>query len=108
RLASPSQGSNRAPQPVAAGDSQFGPRVESAAGWRVDAHHSRVAFSAMHMGIITVHGVFETVEVELDLDPADLTRSSVVARIDASSVSTADERRDADLRSNHFLDVATY
>ena len=46
--------------------------------------------------------------VQLNLDPLDLTRSSVEARIEAGSVRTGDDRRDADLRSAHFLDVDVF
>ena len=94
--------------PTAAGESQFGPPPAQGDRWRVDLAHTRVGFSAKHMGIITVHGQFTRVEVQLNLDPLDLLQSSVEARIEASSVSTGDERRDADLRSPHFLDVASF
>jgi polyisoprenoid-binding protein YceI len=96
------------PVAVAAGDGQFGPALDSRNGWSVDMAHSRVGFSAKHMGIITVHGQFTSADVQLNLDPADLSSSSVVARIEAGSVTTGDDRRDADLRSDHFLDVATF
>jgi polyisoprenoid-binding protein YceI len=89
-------------------ESQFGPPPAAGDGWRVDLAHSRVGFSAKHMGIITVHGQFTSAEVQLNLDGLDLTRSSVQARIEASSVSTGVELRDADLRSDHFLDVAVF
>jgi polyisoprenoid-binding protein YceI len=42
------------------------------------------------------------------LDGETLDWRSDVARIEASSVTTGDDRRDADLRSDHFLDVATF
>lgn len=94
--------------PPAAGESQFGPPPAPGDAWRVDLTHTRVGFSARHMGIITVHGQFTRTEIQLNLDPLDLLQSAVAARIDASSVSTGDERRDADLRSAHFLDVAVF
>jgi polyisoprenoid-binding protein YceI len=77
-------------------------------GWRVDLDHSRVGFSAKHMGIVTVHGHFSSVDIRLNLNEAQPSRSSVEARIDAATVDTGDERRDADLRSAHFLDVVTF
>lgn len=60
------------------------------------------------MGIITVHGQFTAATVLLNLDPRDLTRSTVAARIEANSVRTGDDRRDADLRSAHFLDADVF
>jgi polyisoprenoid-binding protein YceI len=89
-------------------ESPFGPAPAPGDGWRVDLAHSRVGFSARHMGIITVHGQFTSATVQLDLDPLDLTRSTVAARIEAGSVSTGDDRRDADLRSAHFLDADVF
>jgi polyisoprenoid-binding protein YceI len=89
-------------------DLPLGPAPGLAEGWRVDLEHSRVGFSAKHMGIVTVHGHFSRVDIRLDLDDLDPTRSAVEARIEAASVSAGDERRDADLRSAHFLDVVTF
>src|SRR5216683_3354723 len=73
----------------------LGPVTGAEDGWRVDQGHSRVGFSAKHMGIIAVHGQFRRADLQLELDDEDLTRSSVEARIDADSVSTGDDRRDA-------------
>ena len=90
-------------------DDAFGPlELDPAAGWRVDGAHSRVGFSAQHMGIITVLGHFERFGVQLALNPVDVSLSSVEARVDADSVRTGDSRRDADLRSAHFLDAAAF
>jgi polyisoprenoid-binding protein YceI len=102
------------PQPAlvatAAGraDGQNVPTAASGDGWQIDLQHSRIGFSAVHMGIITVHGEFDIAEVELSLNPLNLTRSSLVAKIVASSVRTGELRRDADLRSAHFLAVETF
>jgi polyisoprenoid-binding protein YceI len=76
--------------------------------WSIDASHSLVEFSAKHMMFTTVKGRFTTV-TGLILDVSDdPTRSSVKAEIDASSISTGDEKRDGHLRSADFLDVETY
>jgi polyisoprenoid-binding protein YceI len=102
--------SGKAGPPLASkpADSPVGPIPGPDDGWRVDLHHSRVGFSAKHMGIVTVHGHFTRADVRLNLDDLDPTRSAVEARIEAASVDTSDERRDADLRSARFLDVATF
>lgn len=89
-------------------DQPFGPTPDPAAGWQVDLYHSRLGFSAKHMGIVTVHGQFSRADVRLDLNESDPIRSFVEARIEAASIVTGDERRDVDLRSAHFLDVATF
>jgi polyisoprenoid-binding protein YceI len=89
-------------------DVPLGPLPAPGDGWQVDLDHSHVGFSAKHMGIVTVHGHFTRVEVRLELDELNPTRSTVEARIDAASVNTSDERRDADLRSAHFLDATSF
>jgi polyisoprenoid-binding protein YceI len=42
------------------------------------------------------------------VDSPDLSKASVNVTIDASSVDTRVQRRDDDLRSDHFFDVAKY
>ncbi len=76
--------------------------------WSVDRAHSSVRFSAVHMGIINVHGRFADAQVRLDLNPEDLTRSSVEVVVSAASIDTNEPRRDADLRSERFLNAGQY
>jgi polyisoprenoid-binding protein YceI len=87
---------------------QFGPLPSPTDPWRVDPTHTRIGFSARHMGIVTVNGQFERAEIQLDYRPGGETDATVEVRIDASSVNTRDERRDADLRSEHFLNSEVY
>ncbi len=89
-------------------DGPLGLEPSGTAGWEVDLSHSQIGFSAKHMGIVTVHGRFTRAEIRIDLDEADPQRSTVEARIDAASIETGEPRRDADLRSPHFLDVTRY
>jgi len=77
-------------------------------GWDVDEGHSSVAFAAFHMGLATVRGVFTKYEVRLDFDEEELTRSSVEATIDASSILSFNESRDEQLLSERYLNVAEY
>jgi polyisoprenoid-binding protein YceI len=76
--------------------------------WSVDRAHSSVSFSARHMGIINVHGRFADAQVRLDLDTDDLTRSAIEVVLTAASIQTDEPRRDADLRSERFLNAAQY
>jgi polyisoprenoid-binding protein YceI len=57
------------------------------------------------MVIATVKGRFNKFDVDVKLDEAEQERSSVEARIDASSLETKNEMRDTHLRSPDFLDV---
>lgn len=76
--------------------------------WKIDPHHTDVLFSAKHMMVTTVHGKFDQVEGELNLDEADPTRSRGEIRAAASSLSTGVEMRDNHLRSADFLDAENH
>jgi polyisoprenoid-binding protein YceI len=76
--------------------------------WSVDSAHSSVRFSARHMGIMDVYGRFGKARLLLNLATNDLLHTSLEAVIDAESIDTGDARRDADLRSDRFLDAVRY
>jgi polyisoprenoid-binding protein YceI len=76
--------------------------------WTIDPAHSQASFAVRHMVISTVRGEFQKLGGSVQLDEADLTRSSVEATIDAASVDTRIAARDNDLRSPNFFDVAKY
>jgi polyisoprenoid-binding protein YceI len=78
-------------------------------GWSLDPHHTHVGFSAKHLGVATVRGRFGKVDAELELDdPEDPTTGRGTVTIDAASIDTGNEQRDAHLRSADFLDVEKY
>ena len=76
--------------------------------WNIDQTHSDVHFSVRHMVVSKVRGRFTKLTGSLELDEDDLTRSSVAATIDASSIDTGTEQRDAHLRSPDFFDVEKF
>jgi polyisoprenoid-binding protein YceI len=76
--------------------------------WTLDAAHANVEFSVKHMMISTIRGRFQELEVDVDFDEQAPERSSVVARIKTTSITTNQERRDAHLKSADFFDVETY
>jgi polyisoprenoid-binding protein YceI len=55
-----------------------------------------------------VQGEFEKVSGKIVYDEADVTKSTADITIDAASVNTRVAKRDEDLRSPNFLDVAKY
>ena len=73
--------------------------------WVMDPAHTSIEFSAKHLVITTVRGRFEKFEVRPDFDPDHPEHSSVEVRIDASSISTREPKRDAHLKSPDFLDA---
>ena len=77
--------------------------------WTLDPHHTSVAFSAKHLGVATVRGVFAKADAEVELDnPEDPTTAKGRVTIDASSITTHNEQRDGHLRAADFLDVEKY
>ncbi|WP_434046491.1 MULTISPECIES: YceI family protein [Sorangium] len=79
-----------------------------AARWTIDATHSSVSFSVRHMMISNVRGELGGVVGEVTYDPRRPEASKLSATIDAASIHTREESRDAHLRSADFLDVARY
>lgn len=76
--------------------------------WTLDPVHTQVEFAVKHMMIAKVKGRFTGVTGTIEMDEADPSRSSVVVEIDASTIGTRDEQRDAHLRSADFMDVENY
>jgi polyisoprenoid-binding protein YceI len=60
------------------------------------------------MGISNVKGTFPKVSGTLLLDEKNMAKSSVDITIDAASVNTNNEKRDAHLQSPDFFDVAKF
>ena len=79
-----------------------------AGSWQIDPRHSSAQFSVRHLGVSTVRGAFTKVSGSANFDPADPSKGSLDATIDAASVDTHVEMRDNDLRSPNFLDVQKF
>ena len=73
--------------------------------WAADPAHSEVDFRVSHMSVSNVHGRFGKVTVTIQLNDADITKSSVNATIDVTGVDTGQSSRDADLKSPGFFEV---
>jgi polyisoprenoid-binding protein YceI len=71
--------------------------------WTVDASHTRVGFVARHLGFAKVQGQFKKFDAKLKADAKSGKLSALEASADAASVSTDNDRRDADLRSEDFF-----
>jgi polyisoprenoid-binding protein YceI len=76
--------------------------------WQIDPNHTAAQFSVRHLGVSTVRGAFTKVTGSAKYDPADPSKASLEATIDANSVDTRVEMRDNDLRSPRFFDVQKY
>ena len=75
--------------------------------WVMDPSHSEVGFSVRHMMISKVRGAFGVKSATI-VAPETPLEVTVVAQVDATSLDTQDEGRDAHLRSGDFFDVEAY
>lgn len=75
--------------------------------WTIDPSHSRIEFSVKHMAIATVRGHFRNFTFDAETN-ARGELLSLAASIDATSIDTNAEQRDAHLRSPDFLDAANH
>ncbi len=76
--------------------------------YAIDAAHSRFGFVARHAMVTKVRGAFNEFEGTATIDGADPSKSTVELSIDVASVDTRNAQRDEHLRTNDFLDIATY
>lgn len=83
------------------------PTLAAASEWKVDPNNSAVQFSVRHLGISTVQGNFTKITGTVTLDDGDISKSSVHASVDMSSVDTRVTARDNDLKGK-FFEVAQF
>ena len=79
-----------------------------AAPWEFDPVHTGVHFKVRHLMVSSVRGDFEKVSGKVTYDESDVTKSAADITIDAASINTRVAKRDEDLRSPNFLDVAKF
>lgn len=73
-----------------------------------DPAHSHVNFWVRHMMISKVHGAFPNIGGSVRFDPASPEEAQIDISIDAATLTTRQDQRDAHLKSPDFLDVANY
>jgi polyisoprenoid-binding protein YceI len=74
----------------------------------LDPAHTRLGFVARHAMVTKVRGAFNDFEGSAFVDGTDFTKSTGQLTIQAASIDTRNEQRDAHLRSNDFLAMETY
>jgi len=75
--------------------------------WNLDSTHTQVGFSVKHMAISTVRGRFSKFDGTGETDDTGrLTKATL--HIDAASIDTNQEQRDAHLRSADFFDAEKF
>lgn len=76
--------------------------------WNIDPAHTVAEFKVKHMMISNVKGQFTEVSGRLVIDETDVTRSSIVATINAASIQTREPQRDGHLKSSDFFHVEQF
>lgn len=81
--------------------------IPLAGTYTLDPNHQRVGFIARHLMVSKVRGHFPaaTATIVVAEDPL---QSSVTATLEAGSITTGQEQRDAHLKSADFLDVENF
>jgi polyisoprenoid-binding protein YceI len=81
--------------------------AQEATLWAVDKSHSSVNFKIRHF-FTPVAGSYGDWDGVIRFDPANLSGSSINMTINAGSVNTANERRDAHLRTADFFETEKF
>ncbi len=76
--------------------------------YALDPTHSRIGFVARHAMVTKVRGSFDEFEGSGNFDSEHPEHSQLQLTIQAASIDTRNEDRDAHLRSNDFFDMETY
>ena len=75
-----------------------------AADYTIDPGHTYVSFAINHLGFSTMRGKFDRQSGSMHYDPSG-KKASVMIEIDAASIDTGHEKRDAHLQSPDFLNA---
>lgn len=78
------------------------------ARWNIDPDHSLVEFRVAHMMVSKTTGRFLDYRGFVEMDADAKTFKAIEAVINAASINTNHEKRDAHLRNEDFLDVQRY
>jgi polyisoprenoid-binding protein YceI len=76
--------------------------------YKIDPVHSAVGFRVKHMAVTRVNGRFTKFSGTINLDPANVSKSTVDVTIDAASIATDNDMRDKHLRTPDFFDADKY
>ncbi len=76
--------------------------------WAIDPTHSELTFKVKHLMITNVKGEFRKFDASIQSEGDDFSNATVTATIDASSIDTNNNDRDAHLKSADFFDVESH
>ncbi|HEX6222849.1 MAG TPA: YceI family protein [Chryseolinea sp.] len=79
------------------------PEVITKTKWVIDPAHSEISFKVKHLMFSNVRGRFREFDADISMTGNDLKSAEIDVRINAASVDTGVEQRDAHLRSDDFF-----
>jgi polyisoprenoid-binding protein YceI len=85
----------------------FGLFANAQSTWKSDKAHSNMNFTVSHLVISEVTGKFNDFDIEAQADDT-FSKPSFTVAIQAASIDTGNERRDGDLKSDHFFHAEKY
>jgi len=83
-------------------------QMENKTNWSIDRAHSEIAFKVRHLMIAHVKGQFKIFDAVIYTTGNDFTTAEIDLSIEASSITTGDEKRDEHLKSVDFFDVQVH
>jgi polyisoprenoid-binding protein YceI len=82
--------------------------MNQAITYTIDPAHATAGFKVRHMMVANVRGEFSGITGTVVFDPSNPANSHVDITIDAKTIHTREEQRDAHLKSADFLDVEKF
>ena len=86
----------------------FASAVSALGTYEIDSSHSSAQFSVKHLMISNVRGEFSKVSGSVVYDPTNPAATKIDAVIDATTINTREEKRDAHLKSSDFFDTDNF
>src|SRR5215469_10646341 len=80
----------------------------AASTWDIDPNHTESSFVVKHLMVSNVRGQFGKTTGTILQDDKDITKSKADITIDATTINTRVEKRDAHLKSPDFFDVQKF
>jgi polyisoprenoid-binding protein YceI len=84
------------------------PTAASAATYTIDPAHSGAGFKVRHLMVAYFRGGFSGLTGDVVVDNANPANTKINASIDATTIHTHDEKRDAHVKGADFLDVEKF
>jgi polyisoprenoid-binding protein YceI len=80
----------------------------AASTWEIDPNHTESSFVVKHLMVSNVRGQFGKTTGTVQQDDKDISKSKVEIVIDAKTIDTRVDKRDAHLKSPDFFDVEKF